>query len=212
MKVPALIMAGGKGRRMELTGEKPLLPFMGKPLIEHAVDAARSARKVSKFFVVTSPNTPDTEAKCMSDGLPVIKTDGRSYHDDLGQAILKAHLPCPVLVIPSDLPALTGEFIDKVVSVFAKCRKDALAVFVPIKAREELNLSVSSTDEYNGIMYAVSGVNIINGARIRNVGKIDTSAIITEEIGVLLNINTQNDLAVAERIIKEQTQKNTVRE
>lgn len=207
MKVPALIMAGGKGKRMELTGEKPLLPFMGKPLIEHAVDAARSARKVSKFFVVTSPNTPDTEAKCISDGLPIIKTNGRGYHDDLGQAILKAHLPCPVLVIPSDLPALTGEFIDKVISVFAKCKKDALAVFVPIKAREELNLSVSSTDEYNGIMYAVSGVNIINGAKIRNEGKIDTSAIITEEIGVLLNINTQNDLAVAERIIKNKHKK-----
>jgi len=105
------------------------------------------------------------------------------------------------------LPALTGEFIDKVISVFAKCKKDALAVFVPIKAREELNLSVSSTDEYNGIMYAVSGVNIINGAKIRNEGKIDTSAIITEEIGVLLNINTQNDLAVAERIIKNKHKK-----
>jgi len=207
LKVPALIMAGGKGKRMELTVEKPLLPFMGKPLIEHAVNAARSARKVSKFFVVTSPNTPDTEAKCISDGLPIINTNGRGYHDDLRQAILKAHLPCPVLVIPSDLPTLTGEFIDKVVSVFAKCKKDALAVFVPIKAREELNLSVSSTDEYNGIIYAVSGVNIINGAKIRNEGKIDTSAIITDEIGVLLNINTQNDLAVAERIIKEQTQK-----
>jgi len=207
LKVPALIMAGGKGKRMELTVEKPLLPFMGKLLIEHAVDAARSAKQVSEFYIVTSPNTPDTEAKCMSDGLPVIKTDGRGYHYDLGQAILKAHLQCPVLIIPSDLPALTGKFIDKVVSVFAKCKKDALAVFVPIEAREEVNLSVSSTDEYKGIMYAVSGVNIINGARIRNEGKIDTIAIITEEIGVLLNINTQNDLAVAERIIKEQTQK-----
>ena len=207
MKVPVLIMAGGKGKRMELTVEKPLLPFMGKPLIEYAVDAARSARQVSKFFVVTSPNTPDTEAKCISDGLPIINTNGRGYHDDLRQAILKAHLPFPVLVIPSDLPALTGEFIDRVVSVFAKCKKDALAVFVPIKAREELNLSVSSTDEYNGIMYAVSGVNIINGAKIRTEGKIDTSAIITEEIGVLLNINTQNDLAIAERIIKNRHKK-----
>ncbi len=72
--------------------------------------------------------------------------------------------------------------------LFAKCKKDALAVFVPIKAREELNLSVSSTDEYNGIMYAVSGVNIINGAIIRNEGKIDTGAIITEEILPLDNL------------------------
>ncbi len=202
MKVPALVMAGGMGKRMELTVEKPLVQFMGKPLIERVVGALKSARQISEFYIVTSPNTPETEAKCLKDGLRVVRTDGKGYHNDLVQAITKANLLSPVLIIPSDLPALTGKFLDRVISAFEKRGKDALAVFVPIKTRERFKLSISSTDEYKGTWYAVSGVNIISGSRIRDEGKIATSAIITKEIEVLLNINTQNDLAIAEEIVK----------
>ena len=204
MRVPALIMAGGKGKRVGLTIEKPLLPFLGKPLIEWVVEAVKSAKKISGFYIVTSGNTPETEEKCLKEGLKVIRTDGKGYHDDLVQAILQAQLRCPVLTIPADLPALTGRFLDKVISAFEDYGKDALAVFVPIKTREELELSVSSTDEYKGVWYAVSGVNIINGAKIQDEGKIDTSAIITEEIEVLLNINTLKDLDIAEKIMQRQ--------
>jgi adenosylcobinamide-phosphate guanylyltransferase len=201
MKVPALIMAGGLGKRMELKIEKPLLQFMGEPLIERVVTAVQSSRKISEFYVITSPNTPETEAKCLKKGLSVIRTDGKGYHNDLVQAITEGNLLCPVIIIPSDLPALTGKFLDKVIYSFEKSGKDALAVFVPMEIREKLKLSVSSTDEYNGTWYAVSGVNIIDGSKIRGEEKISTSAIITSEIEVLLNINTQNDLAIAERII-----------
>jgi GTP:adenosylcobinamide-phosphate guanylyltransferase len=79
-----------------------------------------------------------------------------------------------------------------------------LAVFVPIKAREDLGLSVSSTDEYKGVWHAVAGVNIVNGTKIQEEGKIETSAIITEDIEVLLNINTLKDLEISEKIIQEQ--------
>jgi adenosylcobinamide-phosphate guanylyltransferase len=201
LKIPALIMAGGKGKRMELAVEKPLLPFLGKPLIDWVVDAVESTEQVSEFYVVTSGNTAETEAKCVKEGLQVIRTNGVGYHNDLVQAILQADLLCPVLIVPCDLPALTGKFLDKVIETFAGSSKDALAVFVPIKTREKFKLSISSTDEHKGVWHAVSGVNIINGARIRDEGKIDTDAIITDEIEVLLNINTQKDLAIAEEIM-----------
>jgi GTP:adenosylcobinamide-phosphate guanylyltransferase len=45
MKVPALIMAGGKGKRMGLPVEKPLLPFLGKPLIDWVAKAVESTAK-----------------------------------------------------------------------------------------------------------------------------------------------------------------------
>jgi adenosylcobinamide-phosphate guanylyltransferase len=203
MRVPVLIMAGGKGKRMGLPVEKPLLPFLGKPLIEWVVEAVQSANSVSDVYVVTSGNTPETEKKCVKDGLRVLRTEGKGYHDDLKQAILSAHLLCPILVIPSDIPAITGEVLDRVVNAYEECGKDALAVFVPIEAREELGLSISSTDLHDGVSYAVSGVNIINGAKI-NEEKIPTAAIITEEIDVLLNINTLKDLDVAEKIMLRQ--------
>jgi adenosylcobinamide-phosphate guanylyltransferase len=203
MRVPALIMAGGKSKRMELAIEKPLLPFLGRPLIEWVVEAVRSSEKVSEFYIVTSENALKTEKKCLKDGLKTIRTDGKDYHDDLKQAILKAKLHCPVLTIPADLPALTGKFLDRIISIYEKNEKDALAVFVPLEKREELELSVDSTDEFEGVFYAVSGVNIINGAKILVEGKIDTGALITGEIEVLLNINTLKDLAMAEKILGE---------
>ena len=203
MRVPALIMAGGKGKRMGLPVEKPLLPFLGKPLLDWVVEAVASAEKVSEFYVVTSGNTPETEKRCRSKGWHVLRTDAKGYHDDLKQAVRDAGLAGAVLTIPADLPALTGKFLDKVVSAFEACGKDFLAIFVPIKAREDLGLSISSTDEYKGVWHAVAGVNIVNGAKIHEKGKIETSAIITEETEVLLNINTLKDLDVAEKIMRE---------
>jgi adenosylcobinamide-phosphate guanylyltransferase len=196
-------MAGGRGKRMGLPIEKPLLSFLGKPLIDWVAEAVSEACKVSEFYIVTSANTPETEKHCMLMGWKVLRTDAKGYHDDLKQAVLKADLLGPVLTIPADLPAVTGKFLDKVIGAFEVCGKDFLAVFVPIKTREGLGLSVSSTDEYKGVWYAVSGVNIVDGAKIQGEGKIETSAIITEETEVLLNINTLEDLEIAEKIMKK---------
>jgi adenosylcobinamide-phosphate guanylyltransferase len=207
MRVPALIMAGGKGKRMGLPVEKPLLPFLSKPLLDWVVEAVASAEKVSKLYVVTSENTPETEKRCRSKGWKVLRTDAKGYHDDLKQAVRYADLAGAVLTVPADLPAVTGQFLDKVISAFEVCGRDFFAVFVPIKAREALGLSVSSTDEYKGVWHAVAGVNIVNGAKIHAEGKIETSAIITEEIEVLLNINTLKDLDVAEKIMRESKEK-----
>jgi adenosylcobinamide-phosphate guanylyltransferase len=206
MKVPALIMAGGKGKRISLPVEKPLLPFVGKPLIDWVAEAVISAKNVSEFYVVTSPNTPQTEKHCQSKGWKVLRADAKGYHSDLKEAALVAGLMGPVLTIPADSPALTGKFLDKIISQFEGCGKDFYAVFVPIQAREGLGLSIDSTDEYNGIWYAVSGVNIVNGSKIQGEGKIETRALITEEVEVLLNINTFNDLEISERIIQNRLQ------
>jgi GTP:adenosylcobinamide-phosphate guanylyltransferase len=203
MKVPALIMAGGQGKRMSLPVEKPLLPFLCKPLIDWVAEALACADKISEFYVVTSRNTPETEKHCLSKGWKVLRTEAKGYHDDLKQAVLMAGLKGPVLTIPADLPAVTGKFLDKVIGEFEICGKDYLAVFVPIQTREGLGLSVSSTDEYKGEWYAVSGVNIVNGTKVQEEGKIETSAIITKEVEVLLNINTLNDLEIAKKIMQD---------
>ena len=50
MKVPALIMAGGRGTRMGLALEKPLLQLLGKPLIDWVAEAVANAENVSEFL------------------------------------------------------------------------------------------------------------------------------------------------------------------
>ena len=206
MKVPVLIMAGGKGTRMGLPTEKPLLPFLGKPLIDWVAEAVASAKNVSEFYVVTSTNTFETEKHCQEKGWKILRTDAKGYHNDLKQATFMADLMGPVLTIPADSPAVTGKFLDKIIRQFEVCGKDFYAVFVPIQTREGLGLSVDSTDEYKGEWYAVSGVNIVDGAKIQGQGKIETSALITEEKAVLLNINTIKDLEIAERIMQNSVQ------
>jgi adenosylcobinamide-phosphate guanylyltransferase len=201
--IPALIMAGGKGSRMGLPTEKPLLPFLGKPLIDWVAEAIKNAVKISEFYVITSANSPQTEKHSLERGWKVLRTDAKGYHNDLKQAVQKANLLGPILTMPSDVPAITGSFLDRVVSEFEVCGEDFLAVFVPIKTRQDLGLSISSTDEYKGVFYAVSGVNIINGAKVLGEGKIKTSAIITEETEVLLNVNTTKDLEIAQEILRE---------
>jgi adenosylcobinamide-phosphate guanylyltransferase len=203
MKVPALIMAGGKGSRMGLPTEKPLLTFLGKPLIDWVAEAILDANKVSEFYIITSSNTPQTEKHCLTKGWKILRTDAKGYHNDLKQAVAEVNLKGPILTIPSDVPAISGKVLDKIISAFEVCGKDFLAVFVPIKSRQDLELSISSTDEYKGVLYAVSGVNVIDGAKIQIDGKIETSAIITEETEVLLNINTTKDLEIAERIMEK---------
>ncbi|MCW4019021.1 MAG: NTP transferase domain-containing protein [Candidatus Bathyarchaeota archaeon] len=207
MRIPALIMAGGKGTRMGLAIEKPLVPFLGKPLIDWVVNALTSAKKVSRFYVVTSPNTPKTQLYCQKKGWRVLPTDAKGYHEDLKQVVVRGELRCPILTIPADVPALTGEALDKIVTAYERCGRDYLAVFVPIEKRRELGLSISSTDEYKGVWYAVSGVNIVNGLRVQEEGKIETSAIITQDKEVMLNINTVKDLEIAKQIMQKQKKK-----
>jgi len=196
-------MAGGRGSRMGLPTEKPMLPFLGKPLIDWVAEAVLNAKKISEFYVITSANTPKTEEHCKSKGWKVLRTDAKGYHDDLKQAVSKLGWMGAVLTMPSDVPAITGKVLDRVVSEFEVCGKDYLAVFVPIEKRQALGLSISSTDEYQGVWYAVSGVNIINGRQTLGEGKIETAAIITEETEVVLNVNTTKDLEVAQNLMSK---------
>jgi GTP:adenosylcobinamide-phosphate guanylyltransferase len=77
---------------------------------------------------------------------------------------------------------------------------------VPVKKREELKLSASSTYDYEGVAYVISGVNLINGAKILEK-KLNECAVITEEIEATLNVNTLKDLDTAEKIVKRQKRK-----
>lgn len=188
---------------MGLPTEKPMLLFLGKPLLDWVAEAVLSAQKISEFYVITSANTPKTEEHCKSKGWKVVHTNAKGYHDDLKQAVTKLGWTGPVLTMPSDVPAITGPILDRVVTEFEGCGKDFLAVFIPIEKRLELGLSISSTDEYKGVWYAVSGVNVINGAKILGEGKVETAAIITDEVEVVLNVNTTKDFEVAEKLMQK---------
>jgi GTP:adenosylcobinamide-phosphate guanylyltransferase len=183
---------------MGMPTEKPMLQFFGEPFIAKVVAAVQDAKKVSSFTVVTSSNTPVTEAWCRLRDFEVFRAAGNGYHLDLQEVITKKNLYCPVLTVSSDLPTLTGEFLDRVIQAFAGCGKDALAVYVPVVAREKLGLSTSSLDTFEGETVCISGVNIIDGSKI-NQPTIPQGALITDDNAVLFNVNTPKDLEIAQK-------------
>ena len=56
----ALVMAGGKGTRMNVATEKPLLEVGGKSMIEHVVVALKRSKVVDRIIVaVTKKHAAD---------------------------------------------------------------------------------------------------------------------------------------------------------
>ena len=60
MGVTALVMAGGKGTRMHLAEEKPLIKICGKPVIEYVIAALENAKKIDSIVVAVTGCTPKT--------------------------------------------------------------------------------------------------------------------------------------------------------
>ena len=55
-----IVMAGGKGSRMSLTGEKLLLKYK-KSIVLHVIDALVNSKCFSKILAITSSNSPKTK-------------------------------------------------------------------------------------------------------------------------------------------------------
>jgi len=56
----AVLMAGGKGKRLSSNVEKPLFEFKNKPLIEYVLKNLKNSKYIEKIVVATSPHTSET--------------------------------------------------------------------------------------------------------------------------------------------------------
>ena len=201
MGVTALVMAGGKGTRMKTREEKPLLKVGGKPLIEHVLDALKNATKVDKIIVAVSPYTPKTAKTAKRFAVQVFKTPGIDYIFDARYAIKKLKLGT-VLVVSADLPLINGKLVDEIIEYYYQsCNKPALAVMVPVETRQRLGLKPNYIFEVEGKRLAPAGINIINGKQMGN-NPLQEDIFIVNREEITLNVNTREDLRVAERLIK----------
>ena len=200
----ALIMAGGKGKRIGGKTEKPLIKLLGKPMIRWVIEATTAAEKISEVYVVATNRTPKTLEEVSKAPVKVIKTDGKGYHMDLQQAILDSNLKYPVLAISADMPLLTGEYLDQVISHYWKAGKPALTVLVPIEACRRHCVDPTSLYPFEGKSYAVSGLNVVDGRKLLE-GEQEQEVLISDRIEVAINVNTRRDLEAAEKYLREKT-------
>lgn len=192
-------MAGGRGKRFGGDTEKPMVKFMGKPIIRRVIEAAKESKRIVETYVAVTSYSPKTAEEATKASAKIVKTAGQGYHADAQQAVKDANLTCPVLIISADLPLLTGEFLDEIIDGYEESGKPALTVLVPEEAFSEYGLSAVSSYEHEGKTYAVSGINIIDGRRI--LEEQEQEVIISRRPEAVFNVNSSKDLESAKNYL-----------
>jgi len=194
----ALIMAGGKGTRMDLDCEKPMVHVNGKPMVNYVVEALLESRYVDKILVAVSKNTPET-AKFLED-FPVIivPTSGKGYIEDLSEVLSNRDYVEEdelIMTIVADLPFVSSDQLDDVFEHYFERKKPAMCVSVPESLF--IKYGIKPTLVFDGLV--PSGVNLL----LANNEEQDQTIYQSQNIELAFNINTLNDLNLSELYIKK---------
>ena len=192
-------MAGGKGTRFGGDTEKPMALFNGKPLIRRVIEAVKESERITDIYVAVTSYSPKTAQEAKKASVKVIKTEGKGYHADVQQAVQDANLKCPVLIVSADLPLLNGMFLDEIIGKYEESGKPALTVMIPEEALIEFGLSAVSPYEHEGRMYAVSGINIIDGRRI--LEEQEQEVVASRRPEAVFTVNSVKDLEAAKNYL-----------
>jgi adenosylcobinamide-phosphate guanylyltransferase len=199
MRIVALIMAGGKGTRFGGDNEKPMAQFNGKSLIRRVIEAVKESERISETYVAVTSHSPKTAQEAKKSSVKVIETDGRGYHADIKQAVQAAKIKCPVLIVSADLPLLSGVFLDEIIGEYEESGKPALTVMIPEEALMEYGLSAVTSYEEEGKVYAVSGINVIDGRRI--LEEQEQEVVVSGRPEAVFTVNSLEDLEAAKKYL-----------
>lgn len=201
MRLTGLVMAGGRGCRMNLRSEKPLLAVGGVPMIARVVGALRGSPSISRTCVAVSPHTPETRRYLSSlGGIVMVDTPGVNYHEDMKFAV-KALGGGHFLVVSADLPLLSPRTVETVVSAYVREGKPSLVAAAPLRLFSELGLAPTYVIEVGGQGLVPCGINVIDG-RVIDEPYLEESVCVVDDPSVCINVNTPSDLEAAERFIK----------
>ena len=192
----AIVMAGGRGTRLKVDVEIPLFKLHGKPLIKYVLDNISSSKLVEDVVIAVSPHTQETTKylKSLNGNFQILNTSGIDYLNDLSYILTLFESKSKkdtLLFINADLPFVSGETIDFILTNYLESSKDSLSAQVPVEIFKKLDLKYSY--EFNGAV--PSGVNVL-----RSINEIqDEDQLILPKIELALNINTLKDSIVAEK-------------
>ena len=193
----AILMAGGRGTRLEVPCEKPLFELCNKPLIKYVIDNLKESKLIDKIVIAVSHHTRETTEylNSLDEDFQILDTSGDDYLTDLSYILdyfEKKSMDDILLFINADLPFISTETIDYVLDYYLNSPKDALSVLVPVEIFEELGLDYSY--EFNGNV--PSGLNVLRSVNIVQ----DEEQIVIPKVELALNINTIPDSKVAEKL------------
>jgi adenosylcobinamide-phosphate guanylyltransferase len=200
--VTALVMAGGKGTRMKLKEEKPIVQVCGKPVIQYVLSALKGSKKIDRIIVATTCYTPKTTKLMRQSGIEVIQTPGKDYVSDMGWVVQTLKLGV-FLAIAADLPLVKAEMIDTIVERYERCGKPALTVAVPLETKVKLGMCIEYSFEENGQELVPVGINVIDGRKRYGDEWLDQDIYLLNQQELAVNINTIEELQLAEYMLLE---------
>ena len=183
-----LVMAGGRGTRMDAKEEKLLLQYK-KPVIIHVIDALRNSNCFSKIVAVTSDNSPNTQKLLQDQGIEIIKTKGDGYVSDLNTAL--SCLPETALVVSGDMPLLDGEIIKNLVASYDNSTWQSFLVTKKFLDTIDMTLEFSVNHDNEECYY--TGLSIVDPKKISFMNKIKETYRIIDDKRLALNLNTKRD-------------------
>lgn len=184
-----LVMAGGKGTRMNLDNEKLLLKYK-KPVILHVIDSLKNSNSFSKILAVTSCNSPKTKKLLKDNDIETFDTSGIGYVKDLNSALktINDH----VLVTSGDLPLLDEEIIKKIINQFDP-EKTWTSILVTNKFLTTIGLKSGFSVDFDDQICHYTGISLINSEKISSLENIDENYIIIDDERVAFNLNSKQD-------------------
>ena len=196
----AILMAGGMGTRLKVPCEKPLFKLHDKPLIKYVIDNLKSSRLIDQIVIAVSPNTRQTTEylRSLNEDYKILDTSGDDYLKDLSYILdyFEKRSKEDILVfINADLPFISSQTIDDVITYYLDSDKDALSVLVPVEVFEDLGLEYSY--DFDGKV--PSGLNILRSENIIQ----DENQLVLAKVELALNINTIPDSEIAEKLYHE---------
>ncbi|MBP2624659.1 MAG: NTP transferase domain-containing protein [Nitrosopumilaceae archaeon] len=185
----ALIMAGGRGKRMKITKEKLLLRY-NKPLISHVVEALQKSNCFSRIIAATSIHSKQTRLLLSRSHIEILDTPGHGYVLDLN-LILKS-LNDYIFIISGDMPLIDKQIIEKIISLH-DTDNVWTSYLVTKNFVTEFQISYSKTITFQNQECVLTGLSIVNSNKIKDLSHIVETYIILNDRRIAVNINTLKD-------------------
>ena len=182
-----LIMAGGKGTRMNSDEEKLLLTYE-KPVILHVVEALQKSNCFTRIIALTSPNSPKTEKILQETGVETLSSPGESFVSDLNQMLQQ--LDDVVFVTSGDLPLLDSQVVKKIVELY---EPEETWTSIVTTLSFQKSLGIKSDCIVEGFDYAHTGISIVDAKKITNFDSVKEKFVVLDDKRIGLNLNTKDD-------------------
>ena len=182
-----LIMAGGRGTRMDSNEEKLLLKYK-KPVILHVVDALQNANCFSKIIALTSSNSPNTEKILKETGIDIISSRGKSFVSDLNEMLQQ--LDEIVFVTSGDLPLLDSQIVKTIID-HHEAEQTWTSIVTTLSFQKTLGVKSDCIVENHD--YVQTGISIVDAKKITNLDPVEEKFLVIDDKRIGLNLNTKDD-------------------